>query len=232
MRFKFLSVAFATLILSSSLIVNSANAGLIDVVESDIWLDNTNQGFTLSTSGYSLDWLDFGITNNHSYNEIKQQLTSTYIGFRFATFNEVNTLFSTAFSNETLIPVGEGWRLDGLTIGMPNSYSTLIPIIGVNNNNFEPIFNPNVIWSSRGIIADDTGGIGELSLTGWSSCTGSCQTGTWLENKTNGIVSLDQKSQDMSWFLVRDTVDVPEPSTFIIFALGIIGLSLRRYNKQ
>ena len=45
------------------------------------------------------------------------------------------------------------------------------------------------------------------------------------ENAVGGGIALTRLVQ-------QNTVDVPEPSTLAIFALGIMGLALRRFKKQ
>jgi hypothetical protein len=50
--------------------------------------------------------------------------------------------------------------------------------------------------------------------------------------KLDGVFTYDTSSGSATWSYKANNVDVPEPSTLAIFALGMIGLASRRFKKQ
>ena len=65
MKFKFLKTTFTGIVLSISCLVNMANADVI-------LIDTDNDSFIDMNTG--LEWMDFGINNNHTYNFVASQL--------------------------------------------------------------------------------------------------------------------------------------------------------------
>ncbi|WP_019027981.1 PEP-CTERM sorting domain-containing protein [Colwellia piezophila] len=76
---------------------------------------------------------------------------------------------------------------------------------------------------------DNTGCLGQMSAENKNSAKG-----MFIEDYHNGHNTISDDSEtSLSHALVRTTPqDVPEPSTFAIFALGIMGLVSRRLKKQ
>jgi hypothetical protein len=224
MKFKFFKMALAGLVLFTSLF---ANAGLIDLEDVDINSDGTNQGFTLSTNNYDLIWMDFGIYNGTSLTDMNNLLNGSLTGWRYATYDESLVLFSVMFSEYLTdstnysLNTGNGDNSDAI-------FSTaLSDIIGIN----DPIsWNPNpgfIFNQSEGGITNGTDIFGRMSLGGFvPTCTG-CGTGGSIY-ETTANEGLDSNH---SWMIVKEVVDVPEPSTLAIFALGMIGLASRRFKK-
>ena len=57
---------------------------------------NTAQNSFIDNST-GLEWIDFGITNNKSFNDVQAELSTTYSGWRLPTYDEVKTLWSGMF---------------------------------------------------------------------------------------------------------------------------------------
>ncbi|KGJ96190.1 PEP-CTERM sorting domain-containing protein [Colwellia psychrerythraea] len=62
--------------------------------------------------------------------------------------------------------------------------------------------------------------------------TGTMVTGIRMDVSQHTQVSAAYHGLGTSWTINTSGTQVPEPSTLAIFALGILGLASRRYNKQ
>lgn len=225
MNFRFLQAVVVVLFLSISGI---AKAGLIDIIDVDINNDGTNQGYTLAADNYNIVWMDFGVYNGTSLSDMNALLTGSLTGWRYATYNESLTLFTTMFSDyltsstSYYLSTGSGDISDAIFS------SALSDIIGVN----DPVsWHPgpgHIFTRSEGGITNGTDVLGRMSVGGFVSTCGGCGTGGSVY-QTNANEGLDNNH---SWMIVKDVVDVPEPSTLAIFALGMMGLASRRFKKQ
>lgn len=232
MKIKVLNGAIAGLILSISCLVNVANAGVIDLVDVDINLDSTNQGFTLSTNNYNLTWMDFGAYNGTSFSDMNNLINGPLSDWRYATYEESMHLFSVIFSEYLVRP--EFYHLE-VTLDDRSvlQFSNLLTgIIGVNSSTSSPASwdanLTNTFTDSIGVITDGTEVFGTMILSGISECAGYCATGGFIQKSP----SIPEGNPTTSYMIVKDTVNVPEPSTLAIFVLGITGLVSRRFKKQ
>ena len=224
MCLKKTKAAIAGLLLS---MCGFASAGLIDVIDIDINGDGTNQGFTLAVDSYDITWMDFGIYNGTSLTDMNNLLNSSLTGWRYATYDESLNLFSVMFSEYlTCSPfyslnTGDGDNSDAI-------FSTaLSDIIGINNPSSWNPYPDFILNQSEGGITNGTDIFGRMSLGGFvPTCIGCGTGGSIYETTAN-----EGHDSNHSWMIVRDAVDVPEPSTLAIFALGIIGLTSRRFKK-
>jgi len=236
MKFKYLSAAFTGLILSASCLVNVANAGLI---EADINGDGTNKGFTIENSG--LEWMDFGINTGFSITQIEAKLTSggAYDGWRLATQSEVGDTFMGMFN------------IAGVDTWVPDWKSSEDPSMWYASDANAPQSAWESIWATIGYNTfhgthnnvvgmfkiDGQAGAGYVGLTNYFQ--GHVDTAYFY---TGSNLTVNSSHEQYSTMLVRDvaivsdpnggTTDVPEPSTFAIFALGMVGLASRRFKKQ
>ncbi len=84
MKLNFLGKVF---VVFSLLLTHAVKASLI--------IDTSNNSFIDTKSG--LEWMDFGINNHQTYNQIRSELNTTYLGWNLAYESQVVELFDNAF---------------------------------------------------------------------------------------------------------------------------------------
>lgn len=212
MKFKLFKVIITCAALT---ITSNATAGLIT--------NTTNDSFIDETTG--LEWMDFGVNNIYSYNEVSALLTSSYSGWNLANESQVLDLWHNAFSgiasssekytSGTTFVVYEGSGISGLS-----NFETVMNAMGYNTSGY-----------SNGRFLNDAGGLSSTHYN-LSRIQNSIYTNVMRDV---GFTERDflVQSNGFSTMLVREVrQEVPEPSTLAIFALGMIGLASRRFNKQ
>jgi hypothetical protein len=214
MKFKFSNIVLAGFILSVSCLVNISNAGLITDTDNDSFIDETT----------GLEWMDFGINNRHTFDQVKGLLSTTYTGWTLATQTEVLTLWHNAFADDaTAISISNsGARYADYraftTVGRLAYKETYVKM-GDRKN------------SMRGWFEDYTG---SLSYTHYN-ITGIPTLNTHVYGRGINYDAERTNSGSLnSTMLVRTSqVSVPEPSTLAIFALALMGLaSLRKRESK
>ena len=90
MNFKFFKVVTAGLILVVSGMGNNAIAGIITNTNHDSFIDQTT----------NLEWMDFGINNHLSYNQVVELLATDYYGWMLPTESQVVTLSNNLFGGK------------------------------------------------------------------------------------------------------------------------------------
>jgi len=212
MKFKLLKV----LITGAALTITSiASAGLIT--------DTANGSFIDESTG--LEWMDFGVNNIYSYNEVSALLTSTYSGWNLANESQVLNLWHNAFAgiasssetytSGTTFVVYEGSGISGLS-----NFEAVMNTMGYNTGGY-----------SNGRFLNNSGGLSSTHYN-LSRIQNSIYTNVMRDV---GFTQRDflVQSNDFSTMLVRETgQEVPEPSTLAIFALGMMGLAARRFKKK
>ncbi len=222
------TILFNILFLSSL----SVHAGLITDTNNDSFIDE-NTG---------LEWMDFGINNNQSYNYVTSQLGQggQYQGWELPSVEQVYTMWTNAF-------IGLGSKQEQITLhklkiddGQGVSGSTLqdnILKMGINKT-----YRPSTKKESYRSLGwyEGTYGLAYVATTTY--------TGSTYDIMANDSAKLiDKASYDRykgtiltqwSTLLVRNNVSasskrssVSAPATMTIFALSIMGLALGR-NKQ
>jgi hypothetical protein len=238
MKFKYLRIIFANLMLFSTCLFNIANANIIEI---DIFNDGTNRGFALENG--NLEWMDFGV-NNHIL--VADVLTNLQIGgqfedWRLPTESEILNFWYEA----VFVDFQNLWQNDA---NQSVIYADTIHayIHTITQEEFDPLY-----W--RIVALAEFMGWNTPYGNGHGSAEGAYLTddgrllstsfGVQSQTANVGISYLQadfydydvQYSTDigLSTMLVRSrTVGVPEPSTTVIFALGLMGLILRRFKKQ
>ena len=204
MKSKFLSATLTGLILAASCLVNSANAGLI--TDNDGFVTDTVTGF---------DWLDTSFTDGMSFDLVNTEIsTGTLKGWEVATLSEVLNLFLHQNDNVALSAnTGRSGRwstayikLAALADMLGESYSGYLIgyIDGDSNYKYNGTQTQRSVQIGSGsnyFLRDDS--------WGYANNVSEHYLSTWLVRKN----------------------DVPEPSTFAIFALSILGLASRRFKK-
>ena len=241
MKFKFLKSVLVGILLSVS---SFANAGLINLIELDVFGDNTNKGYTLDIDGYGLEWLDFDEVDGYSYNQVKEGLPQ-FSGWRIARKDEVFSLFETIFSDYTLLyqttdtaeTISFTETVDSRLGQTHSSYISIFDVIGGRLKNYDYGW----LTKDRFSVFFDSGFEGELGyfqLVGTNTCDGVCSESGFgvhiIKDESLTVRMHERQAEHDSVMLVRDIYvqQVSEPSTLAIFALGMIGLASRRFKKQ
>ncbi|GLX79477.1 hypothetical protein tinsulaeT_28170 [Thalassotalea insulae] len=209
MKFIFLKTALVGLFLTVS---NLANAGLITVWtnESDFLTDNlslTMESFE-SASGLELPL-------------VAGQITVSTDNTSYGSFNGISSLFPTDGVSEVRYGADDG---DSIFF----SFADAINVFGINISDFGTTEGSPVLtfFDNSGNTLQVLSGTQNTGLNffGFKSDT----LFTQVQFKYTGANG-DGIYFDEAYF---NSVNVPEPSTLAIFALGVIGLSSRRFKKQ
>jgi hypothetical protein len=211
MKFKFLNTIISGLLLSVCCLINTANAGLI--VDNGTYTTDTVTGF---------DWLDASYTDGLSYNQVLNEISSgSLIGWQVASMDEVLDLLLHA-NNNVVFPYTEG---QGLTSSAYSNITNLIDFIGPSysgstyvdliayTSDLNSIYNNQPTWHQT------------LQLHKWTNGNHFLRVNSWSSESSQANTSI------ATWLRRGDSVNVPEPSTLAIFALGMIGLASRRFKK-
>lgn len=206
MNNKMLKAAFAGLVLSVSVF---ANAGIISGTE------YTDDGKLVDLQ--DLEWLTWDETYGISRTSIEAGYNGLLAqGWRYATTDELGTLFASLWGGVN------GWNsanYDGSqwlweNFDNPDFLSGNV-LSRFGDLHVGATTNYNAHW--RAASTD------YINESGWFSSN--------YGASFNFLDTLVKHETNASSVLVRD-VDVPEPSTLAIFALGMIGLASRRFKKQ
>jgi len=217
MKFKFITAALAGLILSANCFINSANAGLISAD-----LLSSNDGLLIEDTTTGLQWADWSMhPGNISVDDFFSSSLWAGQGFRLATQSEIMQLFT-------------GAGADNFTFSNPWGNATTANIAAILEVNSTTLHTQANNWADTNgnswihAFYDDGGNPNFVSGVRFNS-TSNAGTIDFFGNDNYS------KSQlwDPQWSVmaVRQT-EVPEPSTLAIFALGMMGLASRRFNKK
>lgn len=246
MKFKILNAAIAGMILSASCIVNVATAGVIyyadwqsgtstevlgEFVTNTSSVDITytnNQGIAFLQTGTGTDYFySFQNVTISPYTSTEVSNTPTasemialkYAGSQTLSFSEsvANIVFSYISLN------GNGYSFDQdfdiLSVGGVDGKASGYWGIGTSYKNIIDHGLGNIEYQLLG-TGEPHGTIqfkGAFDEVSWNSLSN--------ENWNGFTVGIQGTSQDVF-------NSVPEPSTLAIFALGLMGLALRRFKKQ
>lgn len=218
-------IALIGIILSISFNMNNAIAGLI---QSDYLKHGDN--LAVYDEATNLTWLDLSVTDGNPY----EADISIHDGFNYATSQQVIQLFSGFFGSSVT------FESQGYSEG-----NTLL------SNQFFSLFGPTSADSSFGFFFDKNN---KYSLAGASLSKGklyapdftsnyaryyhSGNSGVGLFLVKKGAINIEKPiiqtipAEFTSLAAVIPTSSVSEPSTIVIFTLGIILLASCRFKKQ
>ena len=189
-------------------------------------INTANDSFIDQDTG--LEWIDFGITNNQSFDSVVANLGSTYSTWRLPTYNEVLVMWSGIFDQP-----GWGWHPDGFDNGyLTNSINgdspwlPLIDIIGYN------IANADLTkFNITGLIDTGNPQLGNVSVVAFEGGIGFFGANAQIHFAGNpGQHERNTALPFQSTMLVKNA-SVPEPATLALMGFGIVGLGFVRRRR-
>lgn len=219
----------------------STTSQALPIVQADAFTVGDGKAALETNTG--LVWMDFGVNLNHDFTSemlftsIVNNLNTTYKGWRLASEAEVTQLWFSLFGSQ-VIPVSntspheyslEDW--DGVLL--PH-FQEIADVFGYTWDGLAYI-NPtgqegaSMEYINKAAIAHfytADGNLGSFKFFTPHSGAGVNLSHTTLN--TNDLVPLEFAYGAM---LVKDT-SVPEPSAFILLALGLLGLGIARRSTK
>lgn len=208
--------------LAAFIFLVATNVYALPIVQADAFSAGDNKA-VLDTNT-NLTWLDFDINNARSFNQVMSELNSTYLGWRLPTETEVRQLWGSLF-NGTLNTI-EQYEICNLW-GANKSPSDNTPFQAQGK-----FIDDNGYFSSAGFLEEGKIINKDKSINKYyvdGSVSGDVSLGNRIYDGSS-FPSFNYGYEEISTLLVRDnrTVSVPEPSTFILFGIGLFALILRR----
>ena len=219
MNFKLLLVKVCSFVVAISCLINSAHAG---VISGDI--TKTYNGYSVTGDLQGLEWLSWDETFGYSASEILNGTGNSFLedGWRYASKSESMVLFDS-------LGFISGWH-SGNASSAPAAADWL----------WEVFDYPDYLTQKSGadaeridqLIVVENGVAGSISYNGYGTNYSlySSDNPNWGHGKFPWVDLADASGND-SHILVRE-VEVPEPSTLVIFALGLLGLTARKLKKS
>ena len=216
MKYKFLNKLVITSVFIFSCVINSATAGLITIGA----LTSNDDGSTevITDSLNNLEWLRWDVYADLTYAQTVVQ--SSALGFTIASADDAN-LFLDALYGGASHGCSSNSRVD--TACFDNgSFSSAHYTALLGDSSTRGTSSVDAAW----FYSEEIGSAGFLNLESGTVNSKFNTFGNIL--LTDTYAGPDNNS--IGWLMYRSTA-VPEPRTLAIFALGVIGLSFRRFKK-
>ncbi len=223
MKYKFLNKVVITSVFIFGCVINSANAGLITIGA----LSSNDDGSTdvITDSLNNLEWLRWDQLKGKSHTEllVETAATGAYSGWSIAGVAEANWFLKALYDDADLgdCSLNEGHQFCAQNGSFSSEeYTSLLGdsyTVGASST--------DAAWFYDDEISD--GKAGYLLLDSSSFSQKFNEFGLIAQTETNALFTGDNST---GWLMYRTTA-VPEPRTLAIFALGVLGLSFRRFKK-
>jgi hypothetical protein len=192
--------------------------------------DTLDNSFIDETTG--IEWMDFGINNNESFDYVLEQ---TQVGGKYeywsvATQEQAYDMFLNAFApqTESEFKYGDPYVEVGAEIfTYGSSFDQIMQAMGHNTTYSGDGEEVNF---SFGLFFGENG-LGKLELQNYAF-GGENKDWAYFDVRTNQNEETSVSKIWRSTLLVKNAVEVPEPSSLAIFALGILGFSVRKAIKN
>lgn len=194
----------------------SSTSQALPIVEADAFAAGDNKAiYDLSSD---LTWMDFGVTNGKSVNQIISELSSTYLGWRLPTDAEVNNLWGKLFS-ESWEPFYAGHHYSSADTALVEN------IMNVFGYNYQEWNWPRS--EAAGFYLSSTGKLKYATISNYY--THSHATVSHLDDYyDHEATKNDVQGLWWSTLLVKQA-QVSEPNSLFLLGLGLILCRARRY---
>jgi hypothetical protein len=215
---KILYKALAGLIISCSLIIFTANAGLIEFRE----FEGNNSGL-IYVEDLNMEFLNLSYTANKTHSGAISDFSSD--GFSDTSIILANQLFEA---------IGISSYVDRATPGYVDVGTVITHNTGFQNGSWNDLW---FTWFGDLNTGSDKEANISLSRDGTSLGVNENPYYAIKQLTSSSNMALSSTNPNGPWILKaallgREVKSVPEPSTLAIFALGMIGLASRRFKKQ
>jgi hypothetical protein len=206
----------------------AASSQALPIVQADAFTAGDNKAALETNTG--LIWMDFGVNSNESYAQVNSKLNTDYLGWRLPTANEVIHLWSGLFG---AMP---GWfSFPGIgfvgSVNADSEFENIFAILGSGQDATYITTNHQTgeteTWKARsgfGVFKFDSGNYGMASM---ASPYDSIHESEAMYLELHGV----DASEWYGTMLVKNA-HVPEPSSLLIFGLGLLGLCFTRRRAQ
>lgn len=223
--------------LATTLLLAPAITHAIPFIDADAFAIGDKKAIYETTTG--LTWLDFGITNNKSFNAVLAELETTYAGWRLPTEDEIKHLWNNTITTGNGPADSEFNHEFTDQIFTPRYYDEIFSLWGANlieQNELKPHDEwLNFYFLSDGMFLANNGAIKAVSLWERSSIQqyqSSNQTnfheayaGTIEKTPINAT---DTRKHLSTLLVKKNQYRIPEPATHFLFAIAIACLWWRR----
>ncbi len=218
MKYKFLNKVVITSVFIFSCVMNSANAGLITIGA----LTSNDDGSTevITDTLNNLEWLRWDHSANFNYSQALAQ--NALSGWTIAGANEAN-LFLDALYNGFSHGCSDNIQ-DSLFCVDSGSFSSEEYTALLGDSSTRGTSSIDAAWFYDDEALD--GKAGYLKLGSGTSNEKFNTYGSIATTEEHRLLS----NGTIGWLMYRPTA-VPEPTTFAIFALGLLCLTIRRFKK-
>jgi len=201
------------ILITTSLLISVERANAIPLFERDL-INGSGDGLITLDTSTGLEWLDLTASTNRSYVDISTQFEAggAYEGFRYATNDEVQMLFTIAGIS------------DDFTIANYIPAVELVSLLGSTSS------NSSQTWA-RGLSGTEYSSFSSTTHY-WMPDIEIRSSGGTANADVNGFASLGYSAPSIGSWLVREA-SVPEPSIILLLISGLfLQISIRRITRR
>jgi hypothetical protein len=208
------------------LFLAAVNTQALPIIDTDAFSEGDKKAILDTTT--NLTWLDFGVTKATSFNQVMNNLNTTYQGWRLPTETEVRNLWSTLFPTSNNGDPYEIFSLWGANIAPSDNLPYLCWGYFIDDNGY--LGHGSILETGTGI-----NGYGAKKYYQDGSIVNHVAQGNGKKYDGSSFPLFNYGTGEISTLLVKDasvtSVNVPEPSALILMTLGCLALFLGRRRK-
>jgi hypothetical protein len=215
-------------LMAIAVLLTAARTQALPIVQADAFAAGDNKAALEISTG--LVWMDFGVNDNETYSQVKSKLNTDYLGWRLPTGVEVQHLWTSLFST---MP---GWHeYSGLSFldeyNLDAEFESIFAILGsgkdatrINTNTQTEVTETWQARSGFGVFQSDSSKYGLVNMF---------EPYDSIHNDESLYLEFYVDVNDWYGTMLVKNTNVPEPSSLMMFGLGLLGLlfSRRRMNQ-